>query len=199
MDNRVVEEAIRQQLARLATPEHWDEAHKYAMQLTKGNRAEADDLVQGAFLQTQLFLQKHPEKEIKHPDRWLQKAVWRRFLNSKRGKLRNATTSLDLLQTNRTTEDDLNPIELPGSSNDEPEHVLENQEEEEEEYKQKVIKRDAIMALALDNKVKKVALLRIVEGLTYQEIALICRISPARAGQHVQSCLDELARIQAEH
>jgi RNA polymerase sigma factor (sigma-70 family) len=199
MDNRIVEEAIRQQLARLATPEHWDEARKYAMQLTKGNQAEADSLVSDAFWRTQLHLQKYPETEIKHPDSWLRKAVLNCFRNSKRSKLRNATTSLDLLQTNRTTEDNLNPIELPGSSNDEPEHVLENKEEEEEEYKQKIIRRDAIMALALDNKVKKIALLRIVDGLTYQEIALICRISPARAGQHVQSCLDELARMQAEH
>ena len=146
---------------------YWEEIRKYALSLTKGNEATADDLAQTAFVETHLHLLAHPDKPITNPPGWLHTLVHNRFVNKTRCKLDRATTSLDQMVA-YTAENETFSIEFPGPSEDEPENAIEASEEEKEE---KDRKKKAIIALALNELCTRVAIDRFVEGLSVQEIA----------------------------
>lgn len=124
-------EAIRKYVGQLVE-ESFDDTYKYALELTKGCGEDANDLTQEVFLQTYLYLKDHPEERIRNPKKWFRKLVKYRFYNSKRSKLGRSTDSLEQLQELYPTDDNMQPIELPGRSDDEPERAVESNENEKE-------------------------------------------------------------------
>jgi RNA polymerase sigma factor (sigma-70 family) len=109
-----------------------NDGYKYALELTKGCGEDANDLTQEVFLQTYLYLKDHPNERIQKPKKWLRKLVQNRYYNSKRSKLGRSTDSLEQLQKLYSTDDNMQPVELPARSDDEPERVVECDESEKE-------------------------------------------------------------------
>ncbi len=176
---------------------YWAETRNYALSLTKGDVAAAEDLVQIAIIQTHYHLLEHPNEPIMNPSGWLRTLVRNRFLNAQRCKLDKATISLDKMMVAHTTaENGTFAIEFQGPSEDEPENVVEANEEEKEENDSK---KKAIIALTLDEICKRVAIDRFVEDLSVQEIAYNLGMTQAQVKKHINLFLKELKRIQMEH
>ena len=181
--------AACQYVNQLAT-DYWDSTYQYARVLTK-KEEDAADLTQEAFLHTQIYLVNYPDMRINNPAKWLQKVVLRRFLNTRRGKLKNATDSLEWLMTGRSTEDDLYQDEMPGKCEEQPENIVEYQEQEEE-TKQRILQK--IAAMNLDASVKQRTILHLIEGYSEQEIAYAHNTTLATVQRHIRSGLDGLRK-----
>ena len=175
---------------------YWVETRRYALSLTKGNEAVAEDLAQTAFIQTHLYLLAHPTKSIKSPLGWLHTLVHNCFVNTTRCKQDKVTISLDQMVAHTTAENETFFIEFPGPSEDEPENAVEAKEEEQEENDSK---KKAIIVLELDEQCKEVAIDRFVKGLSIQEIAYEQRMTQAQVKKHISVFRKELQRIHVEH
>jgi RNA polymerase sigma factor (sigma-70 family) len=181
-------EAIRKYVGQLVE-ESFDDAYKYALELTKGCGEDANDLTQEVFLQTYLYLKDHPEKPIRNPEKWLRKLVLNRYLNSNRSKLRQKTDSLEQIQARQSTEDDMQQVELPGSSGDEPEWAVESNENEKELIEKF---KKTLAALPLSKAKKQELVLSFIEDYNVQEIAYACNIPIATVKQDIHSGKNEL-------
>jgi RNA polymerase sigma factor (sigma-70 family) len=178
-------EAIRKYVGQLVE-ESFDDAYKYALDLTKGCGEDAKDLTQEVFLQTYLYLKDHPDKRIQNPKKWLRKLVKYRFYNSKRSKLSRSTDSLEQMQEPHPTDDNMQQVELPGSSDDEPERVVES-DENKKEMIEKLKKTLAALPLSI-----AVIVLYFIDGLKVREIADALNIPLATVRQHIQIAKKEL-------
>jgi RNA polymerase sigma factor (sigma-70 family) len=178
-------EAIHKYVDQLVK-ESWNDTYKYALELTKGCGEDAKDLTQEVFLQTYLYLKDHPEKPIRNPEKWLRKLVLNRYCNSKRSKLRRSTDSLEQIQELHPTDDNMQPVELPARSDDEPERVVESDENEKETIEE-LKKTLAASHLSID-----VIVLYFIEDYTVQEIADALNIPLATVRQHIQIGKKEL-------
>ena len=174
-----------------------NETRNYALSLTKGNVAAAEDLAQVAIIQTHRHLLAHPGELIMNPSAWLRTLVHNNFVNTQRCRLDKVTTSLDKMMIAHTTvENETFSIEFQGPCEDEPENVIEANEKEQEENDSK---KKAIIALALDETCKTVAIDSLVEALSVQEIAYNRSMAQAQVKKHINVFLKELKRIQMEH
>ena len=178
-------EAIRKYVGQLVE-ESFDDAYKYALDLTKGCGEDAKDLTQEVFLQTYLYLKDHPDKRIQNPKKWLRKLVKYRFYNSKRSKLSRSTDSLEQMQEPHPTDDNMQQVELPGSSDDEPERVVES-DENKKEMIEKLKKTLAALPLSI-----AVIVLYFIDGYKVREIADALNIPLATVRQHIQIGKKEL-------
>ena len=178
-------ETIREYVDQLVK-ESRDNTYKYAFELTKGCGEDAKDLTQEVFLQTYLYVKDHPEKQIRNPEKWLRKLVLNRYLNSTRSKVRQSSDSLEQRQERYSTDDDMQPLELPARRDDEPERVVECDESEKEMVEQ-LKKTLAPSRLNLD-----VILLYFIKGYNGQEVARALNIPLATVRQHIQIGKKEL-------
>jgi RNA polymerase sigma factor (sigma-70 family) len=181
-------EAIHKYVDQLVR-ESWDSTYKYALELTKGCGEDAKDLTQEVFIQTYLYLKDHPEVQIRNPEKWLRKLVLNRYLNSTRSKLRQSTDSLEQMQALHSTDDDMQQVELPGSSGDEPERVVESNENEKELIEKF---KKTLAALPLSKAMKQELVLSFIEDYNVQEIAYACNIPIATVKQDIHSGKNEL-------
>jgi RNA polymerase sigma factor (sigma-70 family) len=178
-------ETIREYVDQLVK-ESWDDTYKYALEKTKGCREDAKDLTQEVFLQTYLYLKDHPEEQIRNPEKWLRKLVLNRYLNSTRSKVRQSSDSLEQRQELYSIDDNMQPVELPARSDDEPERVVECDESEKEMVEQ-LKKTLAPSHLNID-----VIVHYFIEGRNVQEIARVLNIPLATVRQHIQIGKKEL-------
>jgi RNA polymerase sigma factor (sigma-70 family) len=178
-------EVIRKYVGQLVR-ESFDDAYKYALELTKGCREDANDLTQEVFLQTYLYLKDHPNERIQNPKKWLRKLVKNRHCNSTRSKLGRSTDSLEQLQELYPTDDNMQPIELPGRSDDEPERAVES-DEDEKEMIEKLKKTLATSPINV-----AVIVRHFIDGYNVQEIADALNIPLATVRQHIQIGKKEL-------
>ena len=178
-------EAIRKYVGQVAS-EFLDDTYKYALEFTKGCREDAEDLTQEVFIQTYLYLKDHPDVEIRDPKKWLRKLVKNRYCNSTRSKLRQLTDSLEQMQEPHPTDDNMQPVELPDRSDNEPERVVES----DENVKEMIEKlKKSLVALPLSI---AVIVLYFIEGYTVQEIADALNIPLATVRQRIQIGKKEL-------
>ena len=185
MDEYSLEEEIRKYVGQLVSEFH-DDTYKYALELTKGCREDAEDLTQEVFIRTYLHLKDNPDVRIRDPKKWLRKVVQNGYYNSTRSKLRKSMDSLEQRQEPHPTDDNMQPVELPGRSADEPERVVES-DENVKEVIEKLKKTLAALPLS-----KAVIVLYFIEGYTVQEIADALNIPPATVRQRIQIGKKEL-------
>jgi RNA polymerase sigma factor (sigma-70 family) len=178
-------EAIRKYVDKLVR-EFGDDTYKYALELTKGCGEDAKDLRQDVFLQTYLYLKDHPDKKIRNPKEWLRKLVKYRYCNSIRSKLRRSTDSLEQMQELHPTDDGMQPVELPGRSDDEPERVVES-DENEKEMIEKLKKTLAALPLS-----KAIVVFYFIGDYDVEEIADALKIPLATVRRHLQIGKKEL-------
>ncbi len=170
---------------------HRDELYQHVLKtLTKGQPQAAEDIVQDTFMYAQLFLSNHPNKHIHNPLGWLKKIAYHRFLNINRRPIETKTTSLEQFSARRTSEGDVFTVEFEGRSEDEPEHVVEAIEDEQEEND---TKKKAIIAMAVDEKAKQIVL-DILKGLGYEDIAYRRGMTVAQVKNYANASFSETKR-----
>jgi len=106
-----------------------------------------------------------------------------------RGKLRKSTDSLDQIRLRRTTDGDLWTEEVAGKGDDEPEKILLGIEREQE---LKEALGRAITRASLDEDVKRLLYLKLIEEHEYWEIARLCRIPQTIVERRIRVGLDAI-------
>ncbi len=168
---------------------YWDFTMSCAIFYTRGNYAAAEELAMTAFEQTWSCMQHHPGLVIERPQWWFKKTIDNCYQNTRRSKLQSLTWSLEQLQENRRPDTEELTFEIAAPPEYEPEHVLMAKEREAE---QKVRHEQAILATDLDEQTKRFAILHIVDGLSFLEIAHANAVQPRLVERAVRKCLKEL-------
>lgn len=179
------------QIYRDLESKHWESCCRYARKLTEGSALDAEEIVVEAFEEIYYALY---AADIEYPERWLKKAIKRRFLNSIRGKLKQASISLEWLQEgDDTTTEKLPTYVLKAPDEDEPSYALEARETEAD---QRAFKKKVILATHLNARVKQFATHHLVEGWSYESIAHEYGTTVAQVQSAVRRCVNVMAKKQ---
>lgn len=188
-------EAVRRRISEWIE-EYWTDVYSYALLVASGKQKDAEVLVSEAFEEVFIFLRDHPEEEIREPKQYLRRTVLNRYLSSIRGKMWRSTDSLDQLTTRKGDDSGELLIDIPGRSEEEPEHIL-IQQEREQETGARI--RKAIGETPFNRVMKRVLILYFVEGYSVREIALGCRISPVAVKRYIRDGVGSVRAILSSY